>query len=79
METLTAKWCMNRGRGLPSAFLVDWTEAGGKTESSMPETNPIALVGEKLDVTSTWRANYRNKISAIIKGVAIKLEKWMGQ
>ena len=45
----------------------------------MPETNPIALVGEKLDVTSTWRANYRNKISAIIKGVAIKLEKWMGQ
>ena len=34
----------------------------------MPETEPIALIGEKLDATPTWRANCRNKISAIIKG-----------
>jgi len=34
----------------------------------MPETKPIALVGEELDATPTWRANCRNKISAILKG-----------
>jgi hypothetical protein len=34
----------------------------------MPETKPIALVGEKLDATPTWHANCRNKISAILKG-----------
>jgi hypothetical protein len=41
---------------------------GGKTKSSMPEMKPIALVGEELDATPTWRANCRNKISAIMKG-----------
>lgn len=41
---------------------------GGKAKSSMPETNPITLVGEKLDASHIWRANYQNKISAILKG-----------
>jgi hypothetical protein len=44
----------------------------------MPETKPIVLSRRELDATPTWRANYRNKISAIIKGVAVKLGKWMG-
>ncbi len=40
---------------------------GRKAKSSVLETNPIALVGEKLDATPTWRANCRNNISAILK------------
>ncbi len=41
----------------------------------MPETEPIALIGEKLDATPTWRANCRNKISAIIKGGGYQARK----
>src|SRR5512139_2658352 len=48
---------------------------GGKTKSSMPETKPIALVGEELDATPTWRANCRNKISAILKGGGYQARK----
>ncbi len=59
--------------------LPNWNAClGEKTKSSMPKTEPIAPIGEELDATPTWRANCRNKISAILKGVAIKLEKWMG-
>jgi hypothetical protein len=41
---------------------------GGKAKSSTPETNPIALIGKKLDATPTWRASCRNNISAVLKG-----------
>nr|BAD33451.1 hypothetical protein [Oryza sativa Japonica Group]BAD33727.1 hypothetical protein [Oryza sativa Japonica Group] len=39
-----------------------------KTKSATHEIDSIALVDRKLDATPTWRANYRNMISAIIKG-----------
>ncbi len=48
---------------------------GGKTKSSMPETEPIVLVGEELDATPTWRANCRNKISTTLKGGGYQAEK----
>jgi hypothetical protein len=41
----------------------------------MPEREPIALIGEKLDATPTWRANCRNKISAILKGGGYQARK----
>ena len=41
----------------------------------MPETEPIALIDEKLDAPPTWRANCRNKISAIIKGGGYQARK----
>ncbi len=41
----------------------------------MPKTEPIALIGEELDATPTWRANCRNKILAILKGVGYQARK----
>ena len=41
----------------------------------MPETKPIALILEELDAAPTWRANFRNKISAILKGGGYQARK----
>ena len=41
----------------------------------MPEMKPIALVGEELDATPTWRASCRNKISTILKGGGYQARK----
>ncbi len=41
----------------------------------MPETKPIALVGVEHDASPTWRANCRNKVSAILKGGGYQARK----